>query len=589
MIGKDYDKMITNYDFPSKGIDFVNILKDENENKFIREIICEGKFPTDKIYKDFPLLKYFTYTEYRTKKDFLKELGQEEKYKNEYPLLYEYLKEEKLTSNVNKLLYLPYFNEFNNYMIEYYSFKITREEAKSRTLNQEKIFSEQGFKIKFKSFLNSWNKIKKLAVKYKDYEMEVKNLNDEDKLIYFLSDVNEQGYGMYLAAAYQNFINWQNGFLQHIIKNGEEKDKFKCYLENMKKRIPIHDANSNQILRLINCFDGVYEDFDDLLNSYSRRKIFNKNGSLDYSKYNLFEYDISLIEEELANYILPGKCLFEEENNYFVTFWGEGFNGGKSNILTTFSKLYKQSNLEDKEKDIIIEYIRRKQNKNEFKQFFISLQLIIFYLINNIKKDYQELTISNIINHVPGYLKIDKNCLEFFNEDQAAKIKLVKILSVFFFFEHLCFNDLCETLQKEYKDVIEDEMKDQIKEKLFDKNNFNGDITILELGAAVRRFISRYLVGRKQKTDIEPQSKLLPQLKRIDLWGYNIENLDNLGNLISKLIEEFQINVGQSLSFYEIIKKEDEKEINIIDENDHEEEKQEEKNIFIKPKKRFKN
>ena len=583
LTGKNIENMTATYNFQKKGIDFANILTEqENENKYIREIICEEKSPIKEIYKDFPLLKYFTYTEYRTRKDFINALGAEEKYKKEYPLLFEYLKEEKMNSNVNKLIYLPSFNELNNYMIENYSYNISREEAKLNILNQEPIFKEPGFNAKFKNFLNSWNKIKKMAVKYKDYpKMEIKNLNDEDKLIYFLDDVNEQGFGMYLAAAYQNFINWQNGFLQHIINNAE-KDKYKCYLENMKKRIPIHEANSNQIVRLINCFEGVYEDFDDLLNSFSRRKIFNKNGTIDYSKYNVFEYDISLIEEELAYYILPGKCLFEEEINYFVTFWGEGFNGGKSNILKTFSKIYKQSNLEDNEKNFIIEYIRRHQNKNDFKQFFISIQLIIFYLINNIKKNYQNLTISNILEDVPGYLNLDNNFKNFFKEEQANEIKLDKTLSVFFFFEHFCFNDLCETLQKEYKEVIEEELKDKIREKLCDDKNYKGDIPILELAAAVRRFISRYLVGKKQKTDIDPKSMILPQLKRIDLWDNNIENL---GNLISNLIEEFEINVGQSLSFYEIIKEEDEKEINI----EEEEEENDEDNDNKRKRKKFKN
>ncbi len=597
LTGKNYDNMINTYDFPGKGIDFVNILtKKENMNKHIKEIICEEKSPTKEIYKDFPLLKYFIYTEYRSKKEFLKELGEEAKYKKEYPLLYEYLKEEKLSSKINKLLFLPYFNEFNNYMIEYYSFNISREEAKSKVLNQEPIFSEKGFKIKFKNFLNSWNKIKKFAVKYKDYEMEVKNLNDEDKLIYFLNDINEKGYGMYLAAGYQNFINWQNEFLQYIIDNCANKNYLNCYLENLEKRIPIHEATSNQILRLINCFDGVYEDFDDLLNSFSRRKIFNKNGIIDYSKYNLFEYDISSIEEELANFILPGKCLFEEENNFFVTYWGEGFNGSKSNILNTFCKKYKQKDLDDNEKNIIDEYIKRHQNKDEFKQFFIALQIIIFYLINdNDDIDYNNLTIWHIIEHPPEYLKVylntyKKNCLEFFKEDQAQKLKLDKILNVFFFFEHLCFNDLIQTLQNEYKEEIEEELKAKIKEKLLDNNNFQDDISILELGAPLRRFISRYLVGKKQKTDIDPQSMLLPQLKRIDLWGNNINNIDN----ILKLIEEFKITVGQSLSFYEQIKEKDEKEIHIEanesdEENDDDDDDEIVKHPLPKKTKKLKN
>ena len=558
LTGKNYDNMITSYNFIKKGIEFANILTD-NENKYIKEIICENKSPLEQNYRDFPLLKYFIYTEYRTRKNFIDKLGKELKYKNEYPLLYKYLKEEKLNSNVNKLLYLPNFNEFNNNMIEYYSYNISREEAKSIMLNQGQIFSEPGFNTKFKNFLNSWNKIKKMAIKYKDYpKMDIKDLNEEDKLIYFLNDVNEQGYGMYLAAAYQNFINWQNGFLQHIIDNSSNKNYLNSYLENMKKKIPIHESNSNQIIRLINCFDGVYEDFDDLLNNFSRRNIFNANGTINYSKYNIFEYDISSIEEELANFILPGKCLFEDENNYFVTFWGEGFHGGKSNIFKKFNKIYKQTDLEEKEKKKIKEF-RKRHQENDFKHFFNSMQLIIFYLINNRDKVNIDDTISNTIKILPKYMKLDKSIEDFFDEEDSKNIKIDKILGIFLYFEHLCFKELCKILQNEYKEEIDNEVKAMIKEKLIDNNNINDEI-IKYLGAATRRFISRYLVGKKQKTDIDPKSMLIAQLKRNDLWDNSIENLDNLLNLFSNLIDEIKLNVGQCFKFYDIIKEKDEKE-----------------------------
>ena len=237
--------------------------------------------------------------------------------------------------------------------------------------------------------------------------MEKKDLSETDKLIYFLDDTNEEGYGMYLASAYQNFIKWQNEFLNHIIKNDSKKEIFKCYLENLKKEIPIYDANPNQILSISSCFGNFFDDLDDLINTYSRRKIFNKDGTINYSQYNKYEFDIPSIEEELAKGILPGKCLFEEDNYYFVTFWGEGFNGGKSNIFHNFNKKYQQSNLDNKEKDIIVEFLRRHPNRNEFKLFFSSMQLIIFYLMNN---DFDENdTISNIITKAPKYLKIDRS------------------------------------------------------------------------------------------------------------------------------------------------------------------------------------
>ena len=576
---KNLDKMKSQSSI--KDFDFAEELINQ---EIIKEIICEEKLT--KNYKDFPLLKYFVYTEYRKRENFLNELGPEEKYKKKYPLLYKYLNGIKSNSNVMKLKNLQTFNEFNNYMIDYYSFQITREEAKNKRIKDEEVDEK-----KFKDFLNCWKKINKKATKYKDYEFEPKELSENDKLIYFLNDVNEKGYGMYLAAAYQNFINWQNGFLKYIIKEGVEKSIFNYYIENMNKKVPINEAQLNQILILDNIFKPAYKDFDDLLNTFSRRKIFNKDGTIDYTKYNLYEYDIALIEEELANCLLPGKCLFEEEIDHFVIFKGEGFNRGKSNILQTFCKIYKQQNL-DKEKDLIMQYLATRP-KDDLKLFFNSIQLIIFYLINNNAENEND-EISKIILNSGDYLRIDRLCSDFFDEE-GKEIQINKLLGVFLFSEHFCFNELCENLQDEYKNNIEEKLIEKISNKLLEVKNFKDaindistkdkgkdkisikdidKISIKELGSALRRFISRYLVGKKQQNDINPKSLLLPQLKRVDLWDEKIWNIkyNTFDKIISVLIDEFKLTVGQSLSFYNLIKEEDEKEI-IQEEKQKEKEK----------------
>ena len=68
--------------------------------------------------------------------------------------------------------------------------------------------------VAFNNFINSWKNIRKEANKYKCRpEMKEKDLSANDELIYFLNDDGELGNGMYLAAACQNFISWQNTFL----------------------------------------------------------------------------------------------------------------------------------------------------------------------------------------------------------------------------------------------------------------------------------------------------------------------------------------------------------------------------------------
>ena len=97
-----------------------------------------------------------------------------------------------------------------------------------------------------------------------------------------------------------------------------------------------------------------------------------------------------------------------------------------------------------------------------------------------------------------------------------------------------------------------------LEKEVKDRNDI---FTIKELGAAVRRFISRYLIGKKQNDDINEKSLLVPALKRPELWGEKISKIGNLEELIFNLLGDFNLTVGQIFNFYEIIKDEDEKEI----------------------------
>ena len=78
------------------------------------------------------------------------------------------------------------------------------------------------------------------------------------------------------------------------------------------------------------------------------------------------------------------------------------------------------------------------------------------------------------------------------------------------------------------------------------------------------------MVGNKKEDNIIPNSLLLPQLRRPDLWGEKIGKLQNLDELISNLLEGLNLTVGQSFKFYEKIKYEDEKEILFYEEDDDE-------------------
>jgi len=84
-------------------------------------------------------------TSYPTKEDFIHELKNIKEYEKKYPIISYYLRED----NPEKFLikYLPKFNNFSNFMIEHYSYKISREDAAKRIIKEEDLYKQdkQGF------------------------------------------------------------------------------------------------------------------------------------------------------------------------------------------------------------------------------------------------------------------------------------------------------------------------------------------------------------------------------------------------------------------------------------------------------------
>jgi hypothetical protein len=564
IVEKLIEECINNYE------DYSKTYTTENQNQLNlnnfdnKTIITQIVEPTEAIYpeNDFPMLKYFILTKYKTKEDFEKHMISKEK----YPLINQLLSR---NPDIYKLKYLMPFNEFINYMVDYYSFKISRDDAKKRVLANEPIVKELDFDNKFKGFIGAWNEIKPNATKYICRDpMPVKDLSKNDKLIYFLNDEGELGNGMYLSAACQKFIEWQNNFLQPIVNANEVNGILYHYVDNMKKKVLLQNAKYDQIVLIDERFaDTKYNNLKEIINSFSERNIFGENGKIKYSDYNSFIYDYDTIEEELGKIILPGVCLFEPETKLnFVTYWSEGFRGGRSEIISTFYLHYKQIDLDDKEREIIIKYIdkmnKEKMAKNnmkyDFKEFFGSMQKIIFYLTEGVITNKND-KIINILNNAPNYFKISNDCYNFFSND-GCNLVTNKLMNIFFYFEHLCFVDLAETLQPEYKKKIPEDKKNQIINKLLKKYD-NKLYTIKDLAAAVRRFISRYLVGKTDTTDINEKKELAYEICRLELWEQKIGNVDGFEAIIKEHLQDFNLKVGEAYDFYEIIGAEDKKSI----------------------------
>ena len=568
-VEKLIEKSINNYS------DYSNIYIEENKKQIkiddyynIETIVTEQVLPNEEIYpeKEYPFFKYFILTNYKTREDFIKHMDKKEN----YPLINQLLLEQP---DYKKMKYLPIFKEFINYMIEKYSFKISRDEAKRRVIKNEEIYNNDEFKNKFNDFIKIWNQIKSDAIKYKcNPEMPVKDIDSNDKLINFLNDDGEIYNGMYLASACQNFIDWQNTFLQPIIDPYNVDGILHKYIYNIKKKILLQDSKPGQILLIEERFKkSKYKNLNDIINIYSERNIFGKNGTINYYNYNNFIYDYDTIEEELGKIIISGIHLFENDKLFFINYLSEGFIGERSQIFNIFISKYPQKDFENYEEELVINYIKNinnkyretNNNKYNFQYFFGSIQMIIFYLSYKVIIIEDE-KIINILKQTPLDSKISEDCKYFFY-NEGKDLTINKMMNLYCFFEHLCFEELVQNLQEEYKKGISNDIKNNIINKLIKNNKenivFNG---IKDLGASLRRFISRYLVGKLQSIDIKGDRDLSFELYRDDLWNEKNKKNENLIKIIIENIKEFKLTVDQGYAFYELICDEDKKSLEML-------------------------
>jgi hypothetical protein len=279
----------------------------------------------------------------------------------------------------------------------------------------------------------------------------------------------------------------------------------------MNKKIPVQNSKKGQILLIEEKISkSNYIDLYDIIYSFSERNNFNEDGTINYSNYNSFKYDFDSIEEELGKIILPGVCQFENEDKLnFVTYWSEGFRGGRSQIFADFNLKYKQNPLTDQEKDNIIKYIKEKfPDDYDFKDFFGSIQMLIFYLT---EMGIKEEEFDNCIKNPPEYLNLSEDCKNFFTNEEYKlnELKIDKIMDIFLFIEHFNFKNIIKTLHLIYKKEISDIKKNEIIKKL--KQNNEEKITKKDLAVAVRRFISRYLAGNLEINNIKEEKELIEE------------------------------------------------------------------------------
>jgi hypothetical protein len=415
-------------------------------------------------------------------------------------------------------------------------------------LKEQEIYknNEGRFKNMYEKFIQIWGEIKDYATKYKcNPDMEPIVLDEDKTLDYFLNDNAVVGKGMYIAAALQNFISWQNNFLEKLIDNLKNGGILHHFVDNMKKTIDVQNATKKDVLN----FDEMNNDLSQIIFENSQRNIFKMENKVSYQNYRQFIYDFDSIEKTLGKILLTGKVKFNGENNLkFVTYCLEGFRGNKSSVFIDFINQYKimDLNKETKQKIYNKEKQKIKNKSNDLQKILFSIQLLIYYLTQDVKSGKEE--INSIIKDLPKYVTLTKECISFF-EDQDFKV--CELTAIYSYFELLCFKTIEENLNEYYKTQINEKIKENILKEF--ENGNKKIVNKINLSTACRKLISRYLVSARNDTDLSEKNKLFDYLLREELWSK--EDWKN-NDLIQNELEFLNYNdiiVGQCYELYNLL------------------------------------
>ena len=395
-------------------------------------------------------------------------------------------------------------------------------------------------------------------------------MEENTKLNYLLVDDGELGGGMYLASAYSNFINWQNNFVNIILNNTGQDSILSSYLYQINQEIYVQEAKNEDLVKLN---DKIQSKLLDMTESYSMRKIIKKDGTLNHENYKEIKFDFATIEEELGKLILPGVKKFKFSDNddpiTFVTYLYEGYRGKKSEVLSNYNTKYPARELTNEEKQELLEFISKNKNSQEtIKNFLSSCQILIDYIQKeNFNKNH---SLFDIIQNLPSYIELDDKFKYLFrkkislmslnednnennNNDKVNRFSVNSLINIYLYFEHLNWEESKNNLNEQYKVEIEKEKLEQMNEFFKDYDRENEKLIKKEyLAAALRRFIFRYLSGKRADVDVNETQELISQLTRNDLWKLNLT--DDQDRFNSELFQlGFGLKVNQAYEYYNLL------------------------------------
>ena len=519
---KDYSKSVKEYYKIEKSLviennDINNNVDNKNDIYDIYDIydiISEkSEYYNDKEKIDkYPLLSYFTYSNYSVLNDDFKNQYIYFNYDNsEYPLISSVLCEDKIFKIIEVF---PNIIGFVNHVHDELNMRYTEKE-----INEKTIKDTCNDKLKYE--ITNFNNI-----------IEVNNtLFDQYKKI----DVNQKLF---------EIINTPGSTINYVVMKIIEI--YNTFLTKMKNaninifdEVIIQEAKKNDYN--INCIKKngkeltIKQKLDELILLYSKRERKRKNekGIFEINVYNggKIIYDFSIIEKKLEEQFIFGKKIFSEEQREFI-FSDEIFKQ-ENNIIKEFKIKYPLNKITNDNKNKLMEYLN---NINEERATNIFYEL--FFAFKYIIEKVPDLKFKNLKDLIK-YLELRNYKLKELNNAINAINQLKENLSIdtiLHFYEMVlnkAFNYLTKDIEKKLKNkkiYIEENITNNI-DSYFDENNI---IKMDTITSAMKKFILRNIMNDDSNNYLFNLEDLR---KEEDLWDITIFRSKEFKDNFDKLVE----------------------------------------------------
>ena len=172
----------------------------------------------------------------------------------------------------------------------------------------------------------------------------------------------------------------------------------------------------------------------------------------------------------------------------------------------------------------------------------------------------------NICDEIKLFFREEQNNKNEINDKKDKKdsnsiyFRINTLISIFEIFEHLCWDSYKDNLVGDYLQKIDDVWGKKMID-FFNKVQYNPDKMIKKITfcTALRRFISRYLAGKRGENEINENNTLANEILRPELWkpffteseSFEVE----MAEIMSVMTDEFDgtLKVGQALELYNLL------------------------------------